>query len=354
MAFVGSMISLISTSEVRYVGVLHAVNPVASTVALESVRSYGTEGRLGDPAQEMPPSDRVFEYIVFRGGDIKDLKVLSLPPQGGPVPNDPAILSNVEDAVPDISKLNITEPEKDEEEEKPEPARKNPPPKPPVTEQLPSFNARAGDASVEGPEGDRQQQQRAPMTYDRNSQGAPQQRYNNDSGNNYNQSRGRGGRGGFRGGRGRVGGGNYRNNNNGNNIRTRVPDSDYDFESANAKFDRSELKFPAKPDQANGEEEKVSPDNEEPTSPSNFYDKTSSFFDNISCEARDRAEGERRRVRQNEERRLNMETFGQVSIDGQRGGHRRGNYRRGRGGRGYNNNNNNNYRGNSTAPTSSS
>ncbi|KAI8854414.1 Scd6-like Sm domain-containing protein [Chytridium lagenaria] len=97
MAFVGSTISLISTSEVRYVGVLHSVNPVASTVALEQVRSYGTEGRIGDPAQEMPGSDRLFEFIVFRGGDIKDLKVLTLPPtptQPPPnVPNDPAIIS---------------------------------------------------------------------------------------------------------------------------------------------------------------------------------------------------------------------------------------------------------------------
>ncbi len=37
---------------------------------LEIVKSYGTEGRRG-AAGEIPASDQVFEYIVFRGSDIK-------------------------------------------------------------------------------------------------------------------------------------------------------------------------------------------------------------------------------------------------------------------------------------------
>jgi hypothetical protein len=65
-------------------------------VALENVTSFGTEGRKSNPEEEIPPSDSVYEYIVFRGSDVKDLRIEegpaakeNKPPQ---VPNDPAIL----------------------------------------------------------------------------------------------------------------------------------------------------------------------------------------------------------------------------------------------------------------------
>jgi hypothetical protein len=60
------------------------------------VRSFGTEDRK-DPAESIPASQNVYEYIVFRGADIKDLQVMNapvIPPMQMPpqVPNDPAIL----------------------------------------------------------------------------------------------------------------------------------------------------------------------------------------------------------------------------------------------------------------------
>uniref|UniRef100_A0A1B6DU69 TFG box profile domain-containing protein n=1 Tax=Clastoptera arizonana TaxID=38151 RepID=A0A1B6DU69_9HEMI len=55
-----------------------------------------------------------------------------------------------------------------------------------------------------------------------------------------------------------------------------------------------------------------------------FYDKTKSFFDNISCEAVERSKGRSQRTDWRTERKLNSETFG-VALA------RRGNYR-GRGG----------------------
>ncbi|KAI9323820.1 Lsm14 N-terminal [Dichotomocladium elegans] len=80
--YVGSRISLVSKSGIRYIGILNALDPQNATLSLKEVVSQGTEGRRGgNPADEIPPSDTVFKYIVFRGSDIKDLSVFDLPPQ---------------------------------------------------------------------------------------------------------------------------------------------------------------------------------------------------------------------------------------------------------------------------------
>ncbi|CAK7268021.1 hypothetical protein SEPCBS57363_002892 [Sporothrix epigloea] len=92
--FLGARISLISRSDIRYSGVLHSINSEDSTVSLENVISYGTEGRKGKPEEEIAPADQIYEYIVFRGSDVKDLRIEETPaPQAAPaIPNDPAIL----------------------------------------------------------------------------------------------------------------------------------------------------------------------------------------------------------------------------------------------------------------------
>ncbi|KAL7268919.1 hypothetical protein RUND412_008433 [Rhizina undulata] len=94
--FIGSRISLISRSDIRYVGILHDINSDNHTVALEQVVSHGTEGRCADPSKEIPASDNVYEYIVFRGGDVKDLRIEEpAPPKPKPpIPDDPAILGS--------------------------------------------------------------------------------------------------------------------------------------------------------------------------------------------------------------------------------------------------------------------
>ena len=58
-----------------------------------AVRSFGTEAR--DAPKKVPPREEVYEYIVFRGQDIKDLHVCEVPAskaQSSQLHSDPAIV----------------------------------------------------------------------------------------------------------------------------------------------------------------------------------------------------------------------------------------------------------------------
>lgn len=84
LPFIGSKISLISRSGVRYEGTLYNIDTKNSSVALSEgtnyycvtfilVRMFGTEGRREGP--QIPALDKVFDYISFKGSDIRDLTV---------------------------------------------------------------------------------------------------------------------------------------------------------------------------------------------------------------------------------------------------------------------------------------
>lgn len=162
----------------------------------------------------------------------------------------------------------------------------------------------------------------------------------------------RGGRGGFRGGRSQT---EQQTN------KVEVPSADYDFASANAKFNKQDLVkevigtgstigIPAEGDSGNNIAAESSVNGAHHQNQTSVtlpsvasYDKTSSFFDNISSESKDRDDGSGKRLGgrefRSEEQKKNMETFGQGSVDnGYRGGMSYRGRSRGRGhgrGRGY-------------------
>jgi len=403
--YAGSKISLISKSDIRYVGTLHSINQQDSTVSLEQVRSYGTEGRKKNKSEEISGTDQIYEYIVFRGSDIKDLQVCEAP-QRPPVqvPKDPAILGTTAPTAstipPGFSMMqglvdggnmlppNIQLPlnginpymlqlyqqqlwQQQLQQQQQQPAASLLKTNDPASDQnniIPGMeklnlgndtNAKPKDdataqpakATAEKTDGNNQSNDKNNNRSQNNSNNYNNRNYNNNNrfqrGNRQNNYR----RGGM----------NQRGRRNWNNSKhISLPDSDFDFESANAKFKELSNKEVDKNDKKEQTEDRNSQDGDvqeengtEEKTQENFYNKSSSFFDNISCESKDRAEeqGKKfdRRAKQYEERKLNMETFGQATVN--RGGHRgyrRNNYHSYRG-RNYNRNggyHRNNYRNN--------
>lgn len=158
---------------------------------------------------------------------------------------------------------------------------------------------------------------------------------------------------GHRGGRNNYRGNRPRNDSHAKKVE--VPTTDYDFETANAKFNKQDLvkeaiasgsplgspldganEIPPTSAVPNGER-KASEASISIAPSSVGYNRTTSFFDNISSESKEREEGVAKKAGRefrSEEVRKNLETFGQGSVDGGRGGYRGRGRGRGFGGRG--------------------
>ncbi|XP_040059021.2 protein LSM14 homolog B [Gasterosteus aculeatus] len=328
--YIGSKISLISKAQMRYEGILSSVDTDRSTVALAKVKSYGTEDRHTD--RPAPPKDDIYEYIIFRGSDIKDITVSEPPKPHHGLPRDPAIVqssvgnssagyhprwSSYRDMMPTYNQLAATSllnqqynaalglvpgihgiparrapmveqavqtvPLVSASQKRGKTLTQPPASKPPVRP-----NQRASPAQKENVPTSRAPP--PPSAAKVQAQGAENQKQRQKQGVGSRRSRNRS--------RGQLLVKNSK-------ATTLQFESDFDFETANAQF-KDELTKEVvveKVDSGEDPDSQGAPEEDEALG-EKYYDKAKCFFDNISSDLKPR------RTTWAEEKKMNMETFG--------------------------------------------
>uniref|UniRef100_A0A3B4VEK1 LSM family member 14B n=1 Tax=Seriola dumerili TaxID=41447 RepID=A0A3B4VEK1_SERDU len=331
--YIGSKISLISKAQIRYEGILSSVDTDRSTVALAKVKSYGTEDRHTD--RPVPPKDEIYEYIIFRGSDIKDITVSEPPKPHHGLPRDPAIVqssigsssaayhprwSPYRDMMPTYNQLAASSLLNQQYNAALGlvpglhgiPARRAPMVEQAVqTMPLAGAAQRRGKTSTQpqsrqpvrptqrsGRDGSQFQKENVPTSLDRASSQPTAVKIQSQSTENQKQRQKQGGRRSRNRSRGQLLVKNSK-------ATTLQFESDFDFETANAQFkdDLTKEVVVEKVDSAEAPESQGMEEEEE-TVGDKYYDKAKCFFDNISSDLKPR------RTTWAEEKKLNMETFG--------------------------------------------
>ena len=321
MPYVGSRISLISKSEIRYEGILYVINTEESTIALQNVRSYGTEGRT---QPDVPPTDEVYDFIIFRGEDIKDLTVLegssTAKPSQRAVLEDPAVVSvGPERKIAQQQNRPASAKESSNREHKGG-----------AHYSTDKYGGRSGSGR---PYEHKWEDRREGYGYQSRAGNGYPSSNRDQRGDTSNGYRGYGKGHGKGHGKGTYGKGSHHRNYNGpkssepvgeltanENAKTKaeIGSEEFDFSSANEKFE--------KPQEISADQTRAG------------YSKSKGFFDDISCDALDRAgarEGGFDRTARDKQREIDRETFGASANMRPFGGHRRFHRGSGKGGKSY-------------------
>ncbi|XP_072238823.1 protein LSM14 homolog B-like [Leuresthes tenuis] len=324
--YIGSKISLISKAQIRYEGILSSVDTERSTVALAKVKSYGTEDRHAD--RPVSPKDEIYEYIIFRGSDIKDITVSEPPKPHHGLPRDPAIVqssigssaayhprwSSYREMMPTFNQLAASSLLNQQYNAALGllPGLHGPARRAPMVEQAvqtvsaaaqrrgktsTQLQSRQPDRTIQhsAQDGSQLEKENVPTRQTSQPSAAKVQGQNTES-----QKR-----------RQKQGNRRSRTRNRGqllakNSKATTLEfESDFDFETANAQFRDDLTKEEVVGEKIDSPEAQDSPGmQEEETLAEKYYDKAKCFFDNISSDLKPR------RTTWAEEKKLNIETFG--------------------------------------------
>ncbi|EJD02280.1 uncharacterized protein FOMMEDRAFT_168778 [Fomitiporia mediterranea MF3/22] len=327
-SFIGKAISLLSHSDVRYRGILAGLDPSNSTIQLRNVYSMGTENRRS-PEEFIPPAELPYQFIIFRASEVKDIALDNdqLPVRTRSVHDDPAVIGasgppmangaygqfqpgpGQNGMVPPPQQVPATLGQRPPVSSVPPPSA-SPAAQPPSATNgtpapQPQVSAGSGRTSSNSRRGNSNSVANAAASMEKVERAMSEVRL---SATNNRPRRG--------------GGANQ-------HVEITVPKTDFDFESSNARFDKSAVASQAGGDDSdtntNPSEEGEIPSKASSKSPKdkeNSYNPKKSFFDTLSSSAssapqhvaggrgggRGRGTGKSRRE---EEREKNVATFGE-------------------------------------------